>query len=131
VINFAVVNGLVWLGTERLGWNDLNLVPGTLVIFVFGQFYGNFFMAALSRGQERAADLYSWKLTGSTAPFISAMRKLQDLNLIVFDKRTQWNRSHPATAERIAAAQQYDIKHLASIGVTQDSHNPIAGLSIE
>lgn len=131
VINFAVVNGLVWLGTERLGWNDLNLVPGTLVIFVFGQFYGKFFMAALSRRQERAADLYSWKLTGGTAPFISAMRKLQELNLIVFDKHTQWNRSHPATAERIATAQQHEIKHLASIGVTQDSHNPIASVSIE
>lgn len=131
-INFSVMNGLIWLGNEELAWNDLNLVPGILFFYVVGFFYANFLMSALSRGQERAADLYSWKLTGRTAPFITAMRKLQDLNLIVFDQDSQWKHAHPATAERIVAAEQYENKHLASVGMAQGSHqNPIADPYLE
>ena len=111
VINFAVVNGLIWLGDERLSWVNLNIIPGVLVIYVFGNFYGNFFMKALYRAQERTADLYSWKLMGRTEPFITAMRKLQDLNLLVFDKHAQWKHTHPATVERILAAERYALQH--------------------
>jgi STE24 endopeptidase len=125
VINFTVVNGLIWLGDERLGWVNLSIIPGVLVMYVFGNFYGNLFMKALYRGQERTADLYSWKLMGRTSHFISAMRKLQDLNLIVFDKRTQWKHTHPATAERILAAEWYANEHFTADVVTQsaDQHS--------
>jgi Zn-dependent protease with chaperone function len=115
IINFTVVNGLIWLGDERLGWANLNIIPGVLVIYVFGNFYGGLFMKALYRGQERTADLYSWKLMGRTEPFITAMRKLQDLNLIVFDRQSQWKHTHPATAERILAAEQYAHRHFTSV----------------
>lgn len=119
VINFTVVNGLIWLGDQRSGWANLNIIPAVLVIYVFGKSYGNIFMKALYRGQERTADLYSWKLIGSTEPFIAAMRKLQDLNLIVFDKHTQWKYTHPATAERILAAEQYAHQHFARVAGTE------------
>jgi STE24 endopeptidase len=117
VINAAVMSGLVWFGNKRLGWANLNLIPGILVMYVFGWFYGHFIMAALSRRQERAADLYSWKLMGRTAPFIAAMRKLEELNLIVFDKSAQWKHGHPSTAERIAAAKHYERAHLETLTV--------------
>jgi STE24 endopeptidase len=130
VINFTVVNELIWFGDARLGWANLNIIPAVLVIYVFGNFYGDIFMKALYRGQERTADLYSWKLMGHTSSFITAMRKLQDLNLIVFDKRAQWQYTHPATSERIAAAEKYANEHFTPIVVPQsaDQHSAAAPL---
>jgi hypothetical protein len=54
---------------------------------------------------------------GCTAPFIAAMRKLEELNLIVFDKSAQWKHGHPSTAERIAAAKHYERAHLETLTV--------------
>ncbi len=77
-----------------------------LVIFADGK--GS---AMLSRKQERAADLFSWTLIGRSGPFITAMRKLTDLNLIVFDKKAEWKYMHPPTADRIAAAERFAKAH--------------------
>jgi len=109
VINFAVHNGLVWFADESLGWADLKLVPGFFLFWTCGRLYGNFIIAALSRRQEREADLYSWKLTGRAESFITGLRKLTDNNLMVFDKGSQWKYAHPATAERLAAAEKFAL----------------------
>jgi len=67
----------------------------------------------LARKQERAADLYSWTLMGRSGPFITAMRKLTELNLFVFDRRSEWRLTHPATSDppTIAAAERFAKAH--------------------
>lgn len=106
-ISFAVHNGLVWFADQSLGWTDLTLIPGFFFYWTCGRLYGNFIIAALSRRQEREADLYSWRLVGRVEPFITGLRKLTEINLVVFDKGSQWKYSHPATAERLAAAEKF------------------------
>jgi STE24 endopeptidase len=106
-IDFAVRHGLVWFAGENLGWADLKLLPGFFFYWTCGRAYGSVIVAALSRRQEKEADLYSWKLTGRAESFITALRKLSDTNLIVFDKGSEWRYAHPATAERLAAAEKF------------------------
>jgi STE24 endopeptidase len=114
-LNFAVHNGLVWYAGENLGWADLNLLPGLFLYWTCGRAYGTFITGALSRKQEKAADLYSWKLVGRVEPFVTGMRKLSALNLIVFDKGSEWRYMHPPTADRIAAAEQFAKAHGGTI----------------
>jgi STE24 endopeptidase len=106
-INYAVHKGLVWFAGDNLAWTDLNLLPGFFLYWTCGRVYGNILIASRSRKQERAADLYSWKLIGRAGPFITAMRKLSNLNLIVFDKGSEWRFMHPPTGDRIAAAEHF------------------------
>jgi STE24 endopeptidase len=108
-INFAVRNDLVAFTHRNVVWANLMLVPGLYLYWTCGRIYGNLILAVLSRKQEKAADLYSWKLTGRAEPFISGMRKLSELNLIVFDKSSEWRFFHPPTRDRIAAAEQFAI----------------------
>lgn len=107
LINFAVRHDLVCFIDHNAGWRDLTLLPGFYLYWTCGFIYGTMLLSSLSRRQEKAADLYSWKLSGRSEPFISAMRKLTSLNLIVFDKNSQWKYMHPPTADRIAAAELY------------------------
>jgi STE24 endopeptidase len=106
-INFAVLHDLLAFTHESRVWTNLALVPGLFLYWTCGRIYGNFIVSGLSRKQEREADLYSWKLIGRSEPFIAAMKKLSDLNLIVYDKSSEWRFFHPATADRIAAAEQF------------------------
>jgi STE24 endopeptidase len=106
-MNFAVHHGLVWFSTDTLSWTDLTLLPGFFLYWTCGRAYGNIFVAAISRRQEKEADLYSWKLTGHPESFITGMQKLSDNNLIVFDRNSEWRYAHPATAERLAAAEKF------------------------
>lgn len=107
LINLAVSNGLIAFVGENSNWDDLRLLPGFFLFWSCGYIYSGVIMAILSRRQEKAADLYCWKLIGKVEPFITAMRKLTDLNLVVFEKGSQWRYSHPPTSDRIAAAEQY------------------------
>jgi STE24 endopeptidase len=111
VINGLVGTDLIWFADKNEGWKDAKLVPGIFFYWTIGNIYGNIIMAALARRQEKAADLYSWKLMGRTQPFITAMQKLGALNLITFDKSSQWKYMHPPTPDRIAAAQEYEKQH--------------------
>jgi STE24 endopeptidase len=106
-ISFSVHNGLLWFADQNLGWTDLKLIPGFFLYWTCGRLYGNFMIAALSRRQEKEADLYAWRLVGRAEPFITGLRKITETNLIVFDKGSQWRYAHPATAERLAAAERF------------------------
>lgn len=119
VINGLVGTDLIWFAGKNEGWKDAKLVPGIFFYWTIGNIYGNIIMAALARRQERAADLYSWKLMECTKPFITAMKKLNALNLITFDKSTQWKYNHPPTADRIAAAEEYGKQHFWAVGEDQ------------
>lgn len=111
VIGLAVRYQLVMFADGNGSWNDLTLVPGFFFYWICAYIYGNVLLAMLSRKQERAADLYSWTLLGRSGPFITAMRKLTELNLFVFDRRSEWRFTHPATSDRIAAAEQFAKAH--------------------
>jgi STE24 endopeptidase len=121
LINASVASGLLWFADQGTGWANLKLISSVFLCWQVGYIYGNLIMAAMSRRQERAADLFSWKIIGSARPFISAMHKLTALNLIVFDKKSQWTYMHPATPDRIAAAEQFEREHgnQASVAQTQ------------
>jgi Zn-dependent protease with chaperone function len=99
-----------------VAWTDLRFLPGIFLFWAIGHLQGTLLLAALARRQEKAADLYGWSLIGRVEPFITAIKKLTDLNLIVYDKTSQWRYLHPATTERIAAAQQYAKAHGEVIG---------------
>jgi STE24 endopeptidase len=111
VIGLAVRYRLVIIADGNGSWSDLTLVPGFFIFWSFGYLYGNVLLNMLARKQERAADLYSWTLLGCSGPFITAMRKLTELNLFVFDKKSEWRFTHPATSDRIAAAEQFTKTH--------------------
>lgn len=108
-MSFAVHNGLVmFVGlNDTLGWANLALIPGFFFYWTCGRAYGNILIAAFSRRNERAADLFAWKLIGRVEPFITGLRKLSDTNLIVFGKKSEWRFGHPAMAERLAAAERF------------------------
>src|SRR6266403_4474166 len=111
VIGLAVRYQLVMFADGNGTWNDLTLVPGFFFYWICAYIYGSVLLATLSRKQERAADLFSWTLMGRSGPFITAMRKLTELNLFVFDRRSEWRFTHPATSDRIAAAEQFAKVH--------------------
>lgn len=111
LINLAVDNGLMLFVSENSNWFDLRLLPGFFLFWSCGYIYCGVILAVLARRQEKAADLYCWKLVARVEPFITAMRKITDLNLMVFDKNSEWKYSHPSTSDRIAAAEQYGKAH--------------------
>jgi hypothetical protein len=49
------------------------------------------------------------------------MKKLSELNLIVYDKSSEWKFFHPATADRIAAAEQFSRANGEPLSRTQDA----------
>ena len=93
-------------GCER-GWADPSIVPVVWTLWLILSIYGNVVLVALARRQERAADRYAWELVPSVEPFISGMQKLTAQNLIAYEKSSEWQHSHPATPERIAAAERF------------------------
>lgn len=107
-IIFAAVNTKVAIfAPANISWNDLRFIPAFYILWRFGHIYLSPILAALARKQEKEADQYCWELIGNVEPFISAMKKLMDLNLIVYEKKQQWKYLHPATAQRITAAEQF------------------------
>src|SRR5262249_25421743 len=98
---------------------------GLFFLWQLGNPLGNLVMAAVSRRQEGEADLFGWKLMNEARSFISAMRKLTARNLIIFDKSTQWRYLHPPTAERIAAAEQFEKEMQANLGQPQETGDPL------
>jgi STE24 endopeptidase len=108
VISLIVQTEVIWFAETGKGWADLKLIPGLFFLWQIGYVYGRLIVAALARKQEKEADLFGWKLMSGSKAFISAMQKLTALNLVVFDKGTQWKYQHPPTADRIAAAAQFE-----------------------
>jgi len=104
-VQMAILYQLV-PGAEQ-GWRDPAMVPIVWTMWLFLSIYGNLVLVALARKQERAADRYAWELVPSVVPFISAMKKLTEQNLVAYDKSSEWQYSHPATPERIAAAEKF------------------------
>ena len=97
-----------WLGLR--GTADVAGAPVLLLVagvFSFAMLpLGN----AMSRAQERRADLFALRLTGNPAAFVAAMRRLSQQNLAEErpSRLARWIfYSHPPMRERIAAAQAW------------------------
>lgn len=88
-------------------WENAAFVPVFWCMWLMLSLYGNLVMARVARKQERQADRFAFEHVASVLPFISAMKKLTDLNLITYDKSSEWKYTHPATPERIAAAEKF------------------------
>ena len=101
----AILYRLV-LGADG-GWSNPAVVSAFWCLWLLLTIYGNLVMAAVARRQERAADRFSWEQIPSVLPFISAMNKFTAVNLVAYDKSSEWKYTHPATPERIAAAQKF------------------------
>jgi STE24 endopeptidase len=89
------------------GWSNPAVVPTFWVLWLALSLYGNLVIAAVARRQEKRADRFAWEQIPSVAHFISAMNKATALNLVAFDKASEWKYTHPATPERIAAAEKF------------------------
>jgi STE24 endopeptidase len=106
-IDFFIRINIFLFPANSSGWIDLALIPGILFWWYCWRATGNILFARLSRRHEKEADLYSWKLIGRAEPFITAMRKLEALNLVSFEKDKEWKYTHPATSSRLAAAEEF------------------------
>jgi STE24 endopeptidase len=65
---------------------------------------------ALSRQHEREADLYAWESIPAIGPFVTAMTKLADQNLVerTPSRFVEWFfESHPSIQKRVAAAEAW------------------------
>jgi STE24 endopeptidase len=111
LVDLVVSIGLISAGGQEVSWTDLSRMPAILLVWSMGYLYSAIPIVAFARRQEKAADAYGWKLMGGVEHFISAMQKLTDLNLVVFDRKSQWQYSHPSTASRIEAAREYSKTH--------------------
>jgi Zn-dependent protease with chaperone function len=111
LVDLVVSIGLISAGGQEVSWTDLSRMPAILLVWSMGYLYSAIPIVAFARRQEKAADAYGWKLMGGVEHFISAMQKLTDLNLVMFDRKSQWQYSHPSTASRIEAAREYAKTH--------------------
>lgn len=88
----------------------LLLAAGAVSIVLMPLFNG------LSRSHERRADRYALEMTGNTAAFVSAMKRLGAQNLAE-ERPSRWIEvlfhSHPPMAARIAAAQAWASRQRA------------------
>jgi STE24 endopeptidase len=89
------------------GWSNPAVVPVFWVMWLMLSLYSNLAMFVLTRRQEHRADRFAWEQLPSVQPFITGMKKITELNLVSYDKGSQWKHTHPATPERIAAAERY------------------------
>ncbi|HUN87331.1 MAG TPA: M48 family metalloprotease [Terriglobales bacterium] len=93
------------------GWTNPGLVPVFWCVWLYLTLGTNLLKARLTRQQERRADRFAWEHIPSVLPFIPAMKKITALNLITFEKSSEWKYTHPATPDRITAAEQYARDH--------------------
>lgn len=95
----------------NVSFNNATSVPTIYLCWLVLTVYLRMVLAKFWRAQERAADLFAWKLTGDVESFISAMQKLMEHNLIGYEKSGSWRFSHPAIPERIQAAREYATRN--------------------
>lgn len=102
ILYFGTISNAILLLTGLHGpsilFGDIMAVP--LLIFSAG-----FppFAFRIMRKQEISSDLYAARILGDPGTVISALRKLDDLNLNMSPKKTSWYSRHPSMKERLEA----------------------------
>ena len=101
-----------WVATYVLGWFGASLanidsLPVLCGSLLFSYSIGILVLARLWRDNEFRADEFAFRLIGDTAPFISALKRISEKNLIQVTRKNQHRFAHPATDERIRRAQAF------------------------
>jgi STE24 endopeptidase len=92
------------------GAAGLAALPGTVLVVVLVWILATPLRLALSRRQERQADAFALRLTGSVGEFQAALRRLAAEHLAEErpDRLTRWwYHRHPTVAERLQAAETF------------------------
>ncbi len=84
---------------------DFAILPYLILVFTVAGVYLRIVFNGFARRQEKAADRFSWQLTGDVPAFISMMRKLAERN--PESLRTSSFASHPGVEARIAEAEAF------------------------
>ncbi|HEV2385806.1 MAG TPA: M48 family metalloprotease [Candidatus Acidoferrales bacterium] len=111
-LSLWVVNAVLVWATPRLdyrGLADFANLPLVLLAVTAVSLLALPLVNLYSRWRERRADRYALALTANRAAFISAMRKLAELNLVETQPSPVLEflfHGHPSIAKRIAAAEQ-------------------------
>jgi STE24 endopeptidase len=119
---FYLASRVLVVAAPRLGWSGPADVAGLPVLLLTAGLLSFALVPgvnACSRRMERAADRFAFELTGTAAPFASAMQRLGAQNLA--EQRpsllARWFfYTHPPFEERILAARQWE----AARGGTRD-----------
>jgi STE24 endopeptidase len=106
VICWIICKGGQTLGAEP---TDFGYIPAFWLAYSILSIYAQLALASRSRRQERAADLYAWKLMGTSKSFISGLQKLTAANLVHVKKGSK-RFGHPSLEERMAAAEQFEAQ---------------------
>jgi STE24 endopeptidase len=99
-----------WRGLGLAGPSDVAGLPLLLLTGGTVMLAASPLVNALSRRNERRADLYALEMTGQPAAFISAMKRLAAQNLAEEDpaRTVTWLfHTHPPVSQRIEAARQF------------------------
>jgi STE24 endopeptidase len=96
-------------------------MPELMVGFGACAVYGGFLTTWIARRQEEDADHFAWTHLDNVGAFVTAMRKLTVQNKIIYDKSQQWRYTHPATEERIKAAEAFIASIPTSVGASAPS----------
>jgi len=111
--------GAVLRAIGASGPGDPRIVPFVLLVAAVLQLAGGPFLAALSRGWERAADRFSLDLTGDAGLFERSHRDLARSNLSDLDPPRPIYLllfTHPTPPERIAAARGWPSRGITTSG---------------
>lgn len=117
-LGFFLASRVMIALAPRLGWRDAADIAGIPVLLLTGGLLSVLLLPAVnafSRGLERAADRFSFEMTGNAAAFASAMQRLASQNLA--EERPSplalWLfYSHPPVEERVAAAREWEARRI-------------------
>ena len=99
--------GAITLASLNISLANLDSLPAVCGSLLFPYCFGVLLLARLWRKHEFRADEFAFKLIGDTTPFVSALKRISEKNLIQVTRKNQHRFSHPATQERIRRAQAF------------------------
>jgi len=118
LLNRLLGAGPLPLPTGVGGLTDYAALPFLLMIATWMTAILQLFAFVLLRRQERVADKFGWELRNDSRAFITAMEKLAKLNLFEYSAGSQKVFDHPATKERMAAAEQFRLSRKQGVNVS-------------
>jgi STE24 endopeptidase len=95
------------LRSLHISLGNLDSLPALCGALLIPYCLGVLVLARLWRNNEFRADEFAFRLIGDTAPFVTALKRISEKNLIQVTPKNQHRFSHPATQERIRRAQAF------------------------
>src|SRR5581483_10966209 len=107
--------------------SDVTYLPILLLTFRILKVYISLVFVAFARRQEKSADLFCWHSIEDVNAYISAMKKLNQQNMITYERGQQWAYGHPALASRIAEAEKFLAQKSADAVATSEDVTRLMG----